>query len=115
MTYLLYTLNGLSYGMTLFILSAGLTLILGVMNILNLAHGAFYLLAFYVALSVALTTHNYLLAVLAGAVTAGLVGLLVQRFLLSRIPKQHTPPGVTHIWRYHHPGKPFPDHLGRRA
>ncbi len=45
-------LNGLSFGMLLFLLAAGLSLIFGVMRILNLAHGSYYLLGAYVALSV---------------------------------------------------------------
>jgi branched-subunit amino acid ABC-type transport system permease component len=50
------TLNGLVYGMLLFLLSAGLSLILGMMNVTNLAHGAFYLLASYIGYSVVRST-----------------------------------------------------------
>ena len=53
-------LNGLSFGMLLFLLSAGLSLIYGVMRILNLAHGSFYILGTYVAISVAPPAASYL-------------------------------------------------------
>jgi branched-chain amino acid transport system permease protein len=91
MDYLLYLLNGISYGMLLFIVTSGLTLILGVMKTLNLAHGTFFLLGFYIALWVIRLTHNFFLGALAGSFGAGIVGLAVQRFLLSRIPSDPAP------------------------
>lgn len=91
MDYLFYALNGLSYGMMLFILTAGLTLVLGVMGILNLCAGVSYLVGFYVAFSVMSATNNFFLAVVAGALGAGAVGIFTQQVLLARIPKQHTP------------------------
>jgi len=61
----LQILNGLSFGMLLFLLGASLSLIFGVMRILNLAHGSFYLLGTYVALSVVQATGSFGLAALA--------------------------------------------------
>ena len=54
--WLIQTFNGVSYGALLFLLASGLTLIFGVMRIVNLAHGAYFLLGGYVALSVIWTT-----------------------------------------------------------
>ena len=51
--YLIQILNGVSFGMLLFLLAAGLSLIYGLMRILNLAHGSYYVLGAYTALSVA--------------------------------------------------------------
>ena len=91
MDYLLYLLNGISYGMLLFIVASGLTLILGVMKTLNLAHGTFFLLGFYTALWVIRLTNNFFLGALAGSLSAGIVGMAVQRFLLSRVPPDPSP------------------------
>lgn len=82
--WLLQALNGLSYGMLLFLLAAGLTLTFGLLRIVNLTHGSFYLLGGYAGLAVVQATDNFLLAVLAGALTAAFLGLVIQRFLLSR-------------------------------
>jgi len=75
-------LNGLSYGMLLFLISAGLTLILGLMNFVNLAHGSLFMLGAYVALSVMHWSGNFAVAaaLAAFAVLAG--GLVLEVFLL---------------------------------
>ena len=88
---MLYVLNGVSYGMLLFIVASGLTLILGVMKTLNLAHGTFFLLGFYIGLWVIRLTDNFFLAAGAGAFAAGIVGMAVQRFLLLRVPADPSP------------------------
>jgi len=88
----LQLLNGLSFGMLLFLLAAGLSLIFGLMRILNLAHGSFYLLGAYVALSVVKATGSLMLAMLAGvAVVAGL-GVVMERLFLRRLPHQEELP-----------------------
>ena len=56
------TLNGVSFGMLLFLLAAGLSLIFGLMRILNLAHGSYYLLGAYVALSVVNASGSFVLS-----------------------------------------------------
>ena len=66
--WIIQSLNGIAYGMLLFLLSAGLSLILGMMKIANLAHGAFYLLASYIGYSIMRTTGNFPLALAAGGV-----------------------------------------------
>jgi branched-chain amino acid transport system permease protein len=83
--WIIQSLNALSFAMLLFLLCAGLSLIFGLMNILNLAHGSFYLIGAYVALSVASWSNNFFLGLVAGALAAGAVGFVLQRFLLQRI------------------------------
>ncbi len=85
------TLNGLSFGMLLFLLSAGLSLIYGVMRILNLAHGSFYILGTYVALSVSRATESFVLALLAGTLAVIVVGVLMERVLLRFVPQDELP------------------------
>jgi branched-chain amino acid transport system permease protein len=82
---LITALNGVTAGMLLFLLAAGLILILGVMGIVNMSHGSFYLLGGYVAIATASVTHNFLLAIAAGAVAIGVLGFLSERFFLRRV------------------------------
>ncbi|MCE2512266.1 MAG: branched-chain amino acid ABC transporter permease [Acidimicrobiia bacterium] len=74
------TLNGLQLGFTLLMVSAGLTLIFGIMNIINLAHGSAF-----VAADVGGRTGNYLLALLAGIAGAAVAGLIVELGLIRRL------------------------------
>lgn len=74
-------LNGLSFGMLLFFLSAGLTLTLGVMRVVNLTHGSFYLLGAYIALDV-VRQSDFFLGAVAAAVAMAVLGALI--FLLLR-------------------------------
>src|SRR5688572_20580336 len=92
MTFWLFQLlNGVSFGMLLFLLAAGLSLIYGLMRILNLAHGSYYLLGAYVALSLVQWSGNLLLATLGGiAVVTGL-GVFMERVLLRRLPRDELP------------------------
>jgi branched-chain amino acid transport system permease protein len=78
-------LNGLSFGALLFLLASGFTLIFGLMRIVNLAHGAFYLLGGNVAISVAAATGSYWLGLVVAIVVTGLVGLLSERVLLRPV------------------------------
>ena len=84
-------LNGISFGMLLFLLAAGLSLIYGLMRILNLAHGSYYLLGAYVGLTVVKATGSFLLAILAGSLCVALLGVLMERVLLRRIHLQELP------------------------
>ena len=79
------TTSGLIVGMLLFLVAAGLTLIFGVLKVVNFAHGTFYMLGAYIALTVYQATGSYVLAVAAGAVAMGLFGVLFERFLISRV------------------------------
>ena len=84
-------LNGISFGMLLFLLAAGLSLIYGLMRILNLAHGSYYLLGGYVGLTVVSVTGSFVLAALVGSVTVAFLGIVMERFFLRRFPKQELP------------------------
>jgi branched-chain amino acid transport system permease protein len=85
------TLNGISFGMLLFLLAAGLSLIYGLMKILNLTHGSFYLLGGYIGLTVVHLTGSLLLAVLIGSLSIALLGAVMERFLLRRFHLQELP------------------------
>jgi branched-chain amino acid transport system permease protein len=80
--------NGLSYGALLFLLASGLSLIFGVMRIVNLAHGSYFMLGGYVGLSTVWRTGSFPLALLAGAVALALVGVGMERLFLRRLPGQ---------------------------
>ena len=78
-------INGLQLGLTLYLLAAGLTLIFGVMGILNLAHGSMYMVGAYAAAGIAALTQSFLAAVLGGALVASLFGLLLERLIIRRL------------------------------
>ena len=80
--------NGLSYGALLFLLASGLSLIFGVMRIVNLAHGSYFMLGGYVGLSIVWRTGSYVLALAGGALALALIGIVMQRVFLSRLPGQ---------------------------
>jgi branched-chain amino acid transport system permease protein len=80
--WLIQTFNGISYGALLFLLASGLSLIFGVMRIVNLAHGSFFLLGGYVALTVIWTTGSWVLALPLAALVIAVVGLLMERVCL---------------------------------
>ena len=65
-------LNGLAYGALLFLLSVGLTLIFGMLDIVNLAHGSFYMLGAYAGLATLAATGNFWLAAIAAPLAVGL-------------------------------------------
>ena len=75
-------LNGLSYGVLLFLLSVGLTLIFGMLDVVNLAHGSLYMLGAYAGLTVIALTGSFWLALLAAPLAVGLVGMLIERSCL---------------------------------
>jgi branched-subunit amino acid ABC-type transport system permease component len=82
-------LNGISFGALLFILAAGLSLIFGMMDVVNLAHGAFYMLGAYVTLAVVQSTGQFWLALVAAPLAVGLVGLVLEPLLLRRLRGRH--------------------------
>ncbi|MBW1801206.1 MAG: branched-chain amino acid ABC transporter permease [Deltaproteobacteria bacterium] len=77
-TLFLNFLLGISFGCILFLLGAGLSITMGLMRIVNLAHGALYMVGAYVGLSAAKFTGSFLLGVLAGGISAALIGLLME-------------------------------------
>ena len=78
-------LNGLQLGFMLFLLSAGLTLVFGVMNLINLAHGSFYMVGAYVAATVMLASGSFMLALLVALLAAALCGFLVEVIVLRHL------------------------------
>lgn len=77
--------NGLQLGVALFLMSAGLTLIFGVMNVINLAHGSFYMVGAYTAATVAAYTGSFALGLLAALPAAGLVGVIIEWLVIRRL------------------------------
>jgi branched-chain amino acid transport system permease protein len=83
-------LNGLQLGITLFLMSAGLTLVFGIMQVINLAHGSFYMIGAYIGATVAAKTGSFLLAMLAAVAAAAVVGCIVEILVLRRLyARQH--------------------------
>ena len=77
--------SGLIIGMLLFLVAAGVSLIFGVLKVINFAHGSFYMLGAYFTLTVYGATDSFVLAVLAAAVGVALFGLLFERLIISRV------------------------------
>jgi branched-chain amino acid transport system permease protein len=78
-------LNGLQLGLLLFLMSAGLTLVLGIMNFVNLAHGSLFMMGAYFAAVAYGWTDSFLLAALVAVVGTLLLGLLIERTVLSKL------------------------------
>lgn len=79
------TLNGFQLGFTLLMVSAGLTLIFGIMDVINLAHGSLFMAGAYVAADVGARTGNFALALLAGVAGAALFGAVIELVLIRRL------------------------------
>jgi branched-chain amino acid transport system permease protein len=86
---ILQALNGASFAALLFLLASGFTLSFGVMRVVNMAHGAYYLMGGYVGLSVALLTGSFALALAAGGAAVALMGYFIDRLLLRRTGENH--------------------------
>ena len=80
-----YMVNGLQSGLLLFVISAGLTLSFGLMRVVNLAHGSFYMLGAFAGLTVAQLTGSFILGAILAAVSAAVAGFLVERALFRRL------------------------------
>lgn len=78
-------LNGVQLGVTLLLMASGLTLVFGIMNLINLAHGSLFMVGAYVAATVAAHSGSFVLGALAGAVAAGLVGIAMELTVLRRL------------------------------
>jgi branched-chain amino acid transport system permease protein len=78
-------LNGLGYGLMLFLLAAGLTLVFGIMDVMNLAHGSLFMGGAYVAASVHTRTDSFVGAVLAALAVVVLVALVLEALLVRRL------------------------------
>ena len=78
-------LNGLSFGAVLFLLASGLSLVLGLMGILNLAHGALFLFGAYVGISISKAGGNFLVAASVGGLAAAAIGFIMERGFLRHL------------------------------
>jgi len=85
---LIQTLNGVQYGLLLFLIASGLTIIFGIMGVINLAHGSFYMIGAYMALTFTQWTGNIFGAVLLGVPMAVLLGLVVERVFIVHLYKR---------------------------
>ena len=82
---LIQLLNGVQYGLLLFLVASGLTLIFGIMGIINLAHGSFYMVGAYMAFSLSAMTGSLLGAMVLGVILSVVLGLLLEWALFSRL------------------------------
>ena len=73
----LQLLNGMTFAALLFVVASGFTLIFGLMRIVNLAHGALYLLGGYIGFSIALRTGSFVLGGLGAMIAAAMVGFVL--------------------------------------
>jgi len=89
MNWALQALNGISLGALLFLLASGFTLIFGLARVVNMAHGAFYLLGGYFGLTILRLTGSFWLALLAGGVGIIVVNYFIERYLLRGIGENH--------------------------
>jgi branched-chain amino acid transport system permease protein len=79
---------GISFGCILFLLGTGLSLTLGLMKIINLSHGALYMLGAYVGLTAAQASNSFVVGIIAGGIAAGLIGILQETVFLRRLYKR---------------------------
>jgi len=78
MLFLEQLFNGIQLGMMLFLMAAGLTLVFGIMHLINLAHGSLYMVGAYVTATVAMASGSFFVGLLAGCIAAGLTGVLIE-------------------------------------
>jgi branched-chain amino acid transport system permease protein len=86
---ILQAINGVSLAALLFLLASGFTLSFGLMRVVNMAHGAYYLLGGYVGLAIAEATGSFALAVVGGGAAIVVLGYFVDRFLIRRTGENH--------------------------
>ncbi len=84
-TFLIQLLNAVQYGLLLFLVASGLTLIFGIMGIINLAHGSFYMIGAYLAWSLTGQIGNFWLAIVAGVALSVLLGIFLEWLLIKRL------------------------------
>ena len=84
--WIIQTLNSVAFGGLLFLLSSGFSLIFGLMRIPNLAHGAFFMLGAYFGYSLLALKFNFWIAAIGAGLGVGLVGIILERFVLRQLP-----------------------------
>jgi branched-chain amino acid transport system permease protein len=85
---LVQILNGVSYGLLLFLLASGLSLIFGLMGIVNLAHGSYYMLGAYLGLMILRSTGSFILAVIGASTIMAFIGFMMERIFFSKLYKR---------------------------
>ncbi len=85
MIYMVQAVHGLVYGMLIFLVASGLTLVFGMMNILNVAHAGFYMLGAYFAYSITLYSGNFWVSLLLSPLLVGSLGVVTERFLIRKV------------------------------
>jgi branched-chain amino acid transport system permease protein len=83
--WLIQILNSVQYGLLLFLVASGLTLIFGIMGVINLAHGSFYMIGAYLAFTLSSLTGSLWLAIPLGIVVSAALGLVLEWALISRL------------------------------
>ena len=78
-------LNGLQFGVMLFVMAAGLTLVFGVMGLINLAHGSLYMLGAFACAAVAAATGSFMLGLAASLAAAAIAGVLVEVLIIRHL------------------------------
>jgi len=84
-TFLIQLLNGVQYGLLLFLVASGLTLVFGIMGIINLAHGSFYMIGAYLAWSLSERFGNLWTAIVVGVVLTVLLGMALEWLLIRKL------------------------------
>ena len=87
-SFLIQLLNSVQYGLLLFLVASGLTLIFGIMGIINLAHGSFYMIGAYMAFSLASLTGSLFVAIVLGTVLSVVLGVILEWALFSHLYKR---------------------------
>jgi len=87
-SFLIQLLNSVQYGLLLFLVASGLTLIFGIMGIINLAHGSFYMIGAYMAFSLASLTGSLFVAIVLGTVLSVVLGVFLEWALFSHLYKR---------------------------
>ena len=95
-------LNGLQFGVLLFLIAAGLTLVFGVMDFINLAHGVQYMLGAYLAVAFYALTGNFLVALVLALVAALVFGLLLEFLVFRHLYDRDHLEQVISDFRHHH-------------
>jgi len=89
--YLAQAMHGLVYGMLIFMVASGLSLVFGMMGVLNISHAAFYMLGAYLAYSITLFLGSFWISLLISPLIVGGLGILIERYLLRKVYRRgHT-------------------------
>lgn len=85
LTFGIQLLNGVQYGLVLFLVASGLTLVFGILGVINLAHGSFYMLGAYLAWAITAYTGNFALAILGALAITFVLGIALEEVFVKRM------------------------------